>query len=58
MHTFKGTGKPLDAMMADIEKEIIRETLSQNGHNCQQTALDLGIHRSTLYKKMEKHRIL
>lgn len=46
--------KPLEELMDDIEREIIFEVLSKNNFNCRKTAKELGIHRSTLYKKMEK----
>lgn len=49
--------KTLDAFMADIEREIILDVLAKNNFNCQSTAKNLGIHRSTLYKKMEKLNI-
>lgn len=46
--------KPLEELMGDLEREIIFEVLSKNNFNCRKTAKELGIHRSTLYKKMEK----
>lgn len=51
------SNKTLNKLMEDIEREIILEMLSKNNHNCRKTAKDLGIHRSTLYKKLEKLNI-
>lgn len=50
-------GRNLDGLMADIEREILTEALRENKNNFQATARELGIHRSTLYKKFEKLNI-
>ncbi|MFT9497560.1 sigma-54 interaction domain-containing protein [Anaerosolibacter sp.] len=47
----------LNDIMDKIEKELILSSLNKNHHNCRKTAEELGIHRSTLYKKMDKHQI-
>lgn len=57
IHVPNSSNKTLNNLMEDIEREIITEMLSKNNHNCQKTAKELGIHRSTLYKKMEKLNI-
>ncbi len=49
--------KGLNAIINDIEKEIILDILKDSGYNCRFTAKKLGIHRSTLYKKFEKYDI-
>jgi len=50
----KPTGKgTLDGVL----EEHIRDVLDAAGWNLSKAAEILGIHRSTLYKKMEKHRI-
>ncbi len=49
--------KKLEVMIDDFEKEMIVSELKKNQFNCSLTAKTLGIHRSTLYKKMEKHQI-
>jgi len=54
---FCASGKPLDAMLDEIEREILITTINKHNCNLRQTAISLGIHRTTLYKKMEKHGI-
>lgn len=51
------TNNHLDKIMETVEREIIIDMLSINNFNCRKTAKELGIHRSTLYKKMEKLNI-
>lgn len=48
---------PLEEIMSSIEREIILNILTKNHFNCRKTAHELGIHRSTLYKKMDKLNI-
>lgn len=45
--------KPLSAVLA-TERNIIWETLEQSGFNRHATARRLGMHKSTLYRKMKK----
>ena len=44
-------------LITDYERNIILDYLRKNKYNCCKCAKDLGIHRSTLYKKMEKLNI-
>lgn len=48
---------PLDLILNEFEKDIILETLIENDYKISKTAKDLGIHRTTLYKKMERLNI-
>ncbi|EOD00862.1 sigma-54 interaction domain-containing protein [Caldisalinibacter kiritimatiensis] len=57
IQTSNVTNKSLEILMEDIERRIIIDVLSRNNFNCRKTAKDLGIHRSTLYKKMERLNI-
>jgi len=50
-------GKRLDDLVANFEKELIEETLKQCGGNVERAAQELGIHRSTLWRKMKKNKI-
>ncbi len=49
--------KNLNILLHEIEKEVILNTLKRNKYNCILAAKDLGIHRSTLYKKINKFKI-
>ena len=44
-------------MVDNFEKKLIEETLKQNRGNLQQAAKALGIHRSTLWRRMKKNNI-
>ena len=44
-------------MVDGYETSIIKEFLRKHDWNIQSTAEELGIHRSLLYKKMEKYSI-
>lgn len=46
--------KRLKKLMEAYETSIIKETLKKYNWNCRKAADDLGLHRSLLYKKMEK----
>lgn len=48
---------PLRATVQETEAEVIRATLEKNGYNKAKTARVLGIHRTLLYKKMDKYQI-
>jgi PAS domain S-box-containing protein len=39
--------------LSDLEAELIREALAQNGYNRSATARQLGIHKTTLWRKMK-----
>lgn len=45
----------LETIMNNLEREIILTAIQRNGGNLQKTALELGIHRVTLYKKLDKY---
>jgi transcriptional regulator with PAS, ATPase and Fis domain len=49
--------KTLDKILAEIEREIIINALAKTNHNYKSTAKELGIHRSTFYKKIDKLNI-
>ena len=49
-------GKKLD-LVNNFEKELIVETLRQYGGSITRAAEELGIHRSTLWRKMKKNHI-
>lgn len=51
------TGKNLPDLVDDFEKEILISYLEKNSYNCVKTAEELGIHRATLYNKLEKLKI-
>ncbi len=59
MHLSLGrmNGANLKSALANPERQIILDALEQNGWNRQETALLLGINRTTLYKKMKKYDI-
>jgi len=44
-------------LIDNFEKKLIEETLKQHGGNLQRAAKALGIHRSTLWRKMKKNNI-
>ncbi|GAA0724607.1 sigma-54-dependent Fis family transcriptional regulator [Clostridium malenominatum] len=44
----------LDLILKEFEKDIIIESLMENDYKIAKTANDLGVHRTTLYKKLEK----
>lgn len=50
-------GKELRESVGEYEAHLIRKALIRNDSNRTQTAKELGIHRSLLYKKMEKYNI-
>lgn len=49
-----GSGKRLEELMNDYERQILLSVLRDKNGNCQRAAEELGIHRSALYKKMAK----
>lgn len=58
---FSAAGKNVDnddgASLKNLEKNYLLKVLEQNGWNCPQTARQLGIHKSTLYRKINSLRI-
>jgi len=50
-------GKPLNEIMNSIEKKLICKAIEKNDNNIQKAAMSLGIHRRTLYKKIEQFGI-
>jgi DNA-binding NtrC family response regulator len=51
-------GRTLEHALAGSEKQIILAALEANNGSRQATAAQLGIDRTTLYKKMKKHGLL
>ena len=51
------SGKSLDMIMDEYERSVLLSAINANGGNLSKTAAALGIHRVTLYKKLEKHHI-
>lgn len=49
--------KKLKALVDNYEALLIKEALKRNEGKVQSTSRELGIHRSLLYKKMEKYEI-
>ena len=49
---------PLRKKLADLEREIIMDTLRSVGGNKIRAAKTLGIHRSSLYEKIKQHNVL
>jgi PAS domain S-box-containing protein len=47
----------LESTVQTIEAQTILETLKKNNYNKIKTAQDLGMHKSTLYRKMKKYEI-
>ncbi len=50
-------GKKLE-LVGNYEKQLIEETLRQHGGNIKRAAEELGVHRSTLWRKMKKNNIV
>jgi len=48
---------PLEEALEGPERRIIEAALKRNSWNRQETARELNINRTTLYKKMRKHRL-
>ena len=51
------TDQPLAVIMDDVEREVLIAAIRRSQGNLQAAARELGIHRVTLYKKMEHHGI-
>jgi transcriptional regulator with PAS, ATPase and Fis domain len=52
------SNKKLKNLVSNYEALLIKDALKRNNRSVQDTAEELGIHRSLLYKKMEKYEIL
>jgi PAS domain S-box-containing protein len=52
------SNKKLKNLVSNYESLLIKDALKRNNRSVQDTAEELGIHRSLLYKKMEKYEIL
>ena len=50
-------GETLEQATAAHERKVIQAALLANGWNRQRTAEQLGIDRTTLYKKIKAHRL-
>ena len=48
---------PLEEALREPERRILLSALDANAWNRQKTAEQLGINRTTLYKKMKQHGI-
>ena len=49
---------PLKILIADVERQAISKALLESGHNKNKAADLLGIHRTGLYQKMRKYKML
>ena len=47
----------LESILDSVERQVLLEAIQENDGNLRQTAMQLGINRVTLYRKMEKHQI-
>ena len=56
-HRATSRNRPLSRTIDDVEKEILLNALKRKKFNCRATAKELGIHRSTLYRKFDKFGI-
>lgn len=54
---YQESGRPLDEYLANMEKNIIKETMGNCGGNISKTAAHLGIRRQTLQHKLKKYGI-
>ena len=48
---------PTDQPLSEVERRVIEATLRRTGGNITETALILGIDRSTLYDKLKRYAI-
>lgn len=48
------SGQAIEAVRQAVEKQAIEKSLKRNGYNRLATARELGIHKTTLYRKMKK----
>jgi PAS domain S-box-containing protein len=47
----------LDDIIEEVERDTLLRIIKKNNYNCKITAEELGIHRSTLYKKLNRLNI-
>jgi two-component system response regulator HydG len=45
----------VSSTLSDFQKDILLDTLEKNGGNISQTAMELGVARSTVYNKLVKY---
>jgi DNA-binding NtrC family response regulator len=51
-------GRPFNSLnLADVEKEVIRKAINKHQNNLTRAAEELGIGRTTLYRKLEEYGI-
>jgi DNA-binding NtrC family response regulator len=53
--SFETEGETKSFNLSDMEKEVIRKALNKSGNNLTKAAEELGIGRTTLYRKMEEY---
>ena len=54
--TAAGTGLPLDEMsLEDVEGILVQKAMARYGGNVSHAARALGLSRSALYRRLEKH---
>lgn len=58
MYVRKRKNNNINDARRDVEKNMIMEVLDKNDYNLILTSKELGIHRSTLYRKMKKFGII
>lgn len=51
------SGKPLDVLMDQVERQIIMNTLETAGADKEKAAKILQISRASFYNKLRKHKI-
>lgn len=56
-HMVNGVRTPLEDMLDEVEKNYLIGILRENECNFKKTAEILGMHRNTLYRKLEKHNL-
>ncbi|MGF6907449.1 sigma-54 interaction domain-containing protein [Fusobacterium sp. PH5-44] len=58
-HTAKNisSNKSFSELIDDYEKSILKSTLERNNWNCQKTADELKMHRSAIYKKINRYNL-
>ncbi len=50
-------GNTLESLLNEVEKNYLAGILRENDYNFRKTADILGMHRNTLYRKLEKHNL-
>jgi len=57
-YDFANHDKQLDSPLANAEKQLIESTLKKNNGSRLKTASELGINKTTLWRKMKKYNLL